>query len=115
MRRKPDVDIGPGRAATSSVIQALLAELSENELKQVAVAVIRENRSRLQKAQELFEEVSRLDAAGSRDEHLGHLGHLGHDYWIAMLNLHAQHLIVSLVIERLGFVPEVDGQRPVLN
>ncbi|MBA89077.1 MAG: hypothetical protein CMJ43_00135 [Phyllobacteriaceae bacterium] len=112
MRTKPDVDIGPGPAATSSVINALLAELSEKELAQVAVAVIRENRSRLQKAQELFEEVSQLDAAGSRDEHLGQLRH---DYRIAMLNLHAQHQVVSLVVERLGFVPEVDGQRPVIN
>ena len=32
-----------------------------------------------------------------------------------MLNLHAQHQVVSLVVERLGFVPEIDGQRPVLN
>ncbi|MCT9000579.1 MULTISPECIES: transcriptional repressor TraM [Chelativorans] len=109
MRTKPDLDIGPGRAATSSVINALLAELTENELEQVAIAVIRENRSRLQKAQELFEEVSQLDAVGSRDEQLRH------DYWIAMLNLHAQHQIVRLVVERLGFVPEIDGERPVLN
>ena len=112
MRRKPDVDIGPGRAATSSVIQALLAELTENELKQVAIAVIRENRSRLQNAHELFEELDWLEAAGSTDEHLGQLRH---DYRIAMLNLHAQHQVVSLVVERLGFVPEIDGQRPVLN
>lgn len=112
MRTKPDVDIGPGRAATSSVIQALLSELTENELEQVAVAVIRENRSRLQKAQEIFEEISRLEGAGSTDEELGPLRH---DYRIAMLNLHVQHQIVSLVVERLGFMPEVDAQRPALN
>ena len=82
------------------------------ELKQVAIAVIRENRNRLQNAHELFEELDRLVAAGSTDEHLAQLRH---DYRIAMLNLHAQHQVVSLVVEHLGFVPEVDGQRPVLN
>ena len=110
MRTKLDVDIGPGRAARS--IQALLTGLTEHELKQVAIAVIRENRNRLQNAHELFEELDRLVAAGSTDEHLAQLRH---DYRIAMLNLHAQHQVVSLVVEHLGFVPEVDGQRPVLN
>ena len=112
MRTKPDVDIGPGPAATSSVIKALLAELTEHELEQVTVEVIRENRSRLQRAQELFEELDRLAAAGSTDKHLAQLRH---NYRIAMLNLHAQHQVVSLVVERLGFVPEVDGQHPALN
>lgn len=112
MRTKPDIDLGPGRPATSSAIQALLAELTENELEQVAVEVIRENRSRLQKAQELFEKIGRLDAAGSTDEQLGQLRH---DYRIAMLNLHMHHQLVGLVVERLGFVPEVDGRRPAVN
>ena len=81
MRTKLDVDIGPGRAARS--IQALLTGLTEHELKQVAIAVIRENRNRLQNAHELFEELDRLVAAGSTDEHLAQLRH---DYRIAMLN-----------------------------
>lgn len=112
MQTKTDVDIGAGRAATSSVIKALLADLTEDELEQVAIAVIRENRNQLQEAQELFEEIGRLEAAGSTDKQLGQLRH---DYRIAMLNLHAHHQIVSLVVECLGFVPEVDGQRPVVN
>ncbi|UUP20044.1 transcriptional repressor TraM [Nitratireductor thuwali] len=112
MRTKPDVDVGPGRAAASSVIQTLLAGLTQDELEHVANDVIRDNRSRLQAAQELFEEIGRIEAAGPMDERLEQLRH---DYRIAMLNLHAQHQIVSLVVERLGFVPEVDGQRPVIN
>ncbi|WP_295810888.1 transcriptional repressor TraM [uncultured Nitratireductor sp.] len=112
MRTKTDVDIGPERAATSSVIKALLADLIEYELEQVAIAVIRENRNRLQEAQELFEEIGRLEAASPTDEQLGQLRH---DYRIAMLNLHSHHQVVSLVVERLGFVPEVDGQRAALN
>ncbi|WP_162936541.1 transcriptional repressor TraM [Pannonibacter phragmitetus] len=112
MRTKPGVDIGSSPAATSSAIQALLAELTENELEQVAIAVIQENRSRLQLAQELFEEIDRLDAGGSTNEQLKQLTH---DYRTAMLNLHTHHQLVSLVVERLGFVPEVDGQRPVFN
>lgn len=112
MPTKPDVDIGPSRAATSSVIQALLAELTDEELEHVAIVVIQENRSRLQGAQELFEELGRFEAAGPTN---ARLEQLRHDYRIAMLNLYAQHKVVSLVIERLGFVPEVDGQRPVIN
>lgn len=112
MPTKPNVDTGPGRAATSSVIQALLAQLTEEELEHVAIAVIRENRTRLQKAQELFEQIGRLEAAGPPD---ARLEQLRHDYRIAMLDLHAQHQVVSLVVERLGFLPEVDGQRPTLN
>ena len=78
----------------------------------MAAAVIREHRCRLHKAQDLFEEISRREGAGAGDDQLDPLQH---NYRIAMLNLHAQHQLVSLVVNRLGFVPEVDGQRPILN
>ena len=93
-------------------MQALLGDLTGHELERVAVAVIRENRSRLQKAQELFEEIDRIEGAGLPNEQLEQLRH---DYRIAMLNLHTHHQLVSMVVERLGFVPEIDGQRPDLN
>lgn len=112
MRTKPGVDSGPDRAPTSSVIQTLLEELTADELARVSEAMIREHRCRLQKAQGLFEEIGRLEASGVGDDDLDCLRH---DYRIAMLNLHAQHQLVSLVVNRLGHVPEVDGQRPILN
>ena len=74
--------------------------------------MIREHRCRLQKAQDLFEEIGRIETSGGENKHLEPLQH---DYRIALLNLHAQHQLVSLVVNRLGYVPEVDGQRPILN
>ena len=91
--------MGPDQAPTSSVIQALLEDLTADELERVAAAVIREHRCRLQKAQDLFEEIGRTETRGGQDKDLDHLQH---DYRVAMLNLHAQHGIVSVVIEKLG-------------
>lgn len=112
MRTKPNITIGSHQAATSSVIQALLGDLTGDELERVAVAVIRENRSRLQEAQELFEEIGRLEVTDPANEPLEQLRH---DYRVSMLNLHAHHQLVSMVVELLGFVPQIDGQRPNLN
>ncbi len=94
------------------MIQTLLENLTCDELERVAAALIREHRSRLQTAQDVFEEIGRREAADIPGEYLDRLQH---DYRIAMLNLHAQHQLVSLVVNRLGHVPEVDGQRPILN
>ncbi len=110
--RKSDVDTELGRASTSSVVHALIDELTADELERVATTVIREHRCRLHKAQHLFEEIGRLEGADAKD---GDMDRLQHDYRIGMLNLHAHHQLVSLVVNRLGYVPEVDGQRPVLN
>jgi hypothetical protein len=110
--RKPGAAIGPNQAPTSSVIQTLLEHLTADELERVAVAVIREHRCRLQKAQDLFEAISRREAAGGQHDDLDPLQY---DYRIAMLNLHAQHQLVRMVVNRLGYVPEVDGQRPIHN
>lgn len=78
----------------------------------MAIAVIREHRDRLQHAQTLFEEMERRELAGGDDDELAQLTH---DYRLALLNLHIQHQLVAVVVDRLGYVPEVDGQRPVLN
>lgn len=81
-------------------------------MERLATAVIREHRVRLQKAQDLFEQIGRLEAS---DVPTHELEPVTDAYRIAMLNLHAQHQIVSLVVEKLGYVPVVDGQRPILN
>ena len=100
--RKPGADTGPKQAPISSVIQALLEEFTADELERVAATVIRERRCRVQKAQDLFEEIARLEAADAQGDHLDALQH---EYRVAMLNVHAQHQLVSLVIKRLGYVP----------
>ncbi|MGE3294144.1 MAG: transcriptional repressor TraM [Geminicoccaceae bacterium] len=111
MRTKPDADIGPDEAKTSNTIEALLAELTADELEQVASAVVRDYQCRMQKAQALFEEISHLEAAGAQED----LACRRHDYRVVMLNVHAQHELVGLVVNRLGYVPELDGRRPTLN
>jgi hypothetical protein len=109
---KQGTDLGLQQASSSSAILALLQELTADELERVAAAVIREHRCRLQKAQDLFEKIGRLEASVGQDNVLEGLQH---DYRIAVLNLHAQHQLVSLVVNRLGYVPDVDGQRTTLN
>lgn len=110
--RKLGTALGPSQFPTSSVIQTLLEELTCDELERVASAVIREHRSRLQTAQDIFEEIGQLESTGAKGEDIDSLQQ---DYHVATLNLHLQHQLVSLVVNRLGHVPEVDGQRPILN
>jgi hypothetical protein len=111
MRAKPSADIGPDQARTSNGVQALLAHLTDDELEHVATALIRDYQCRMQKAEAIFDELCRLEAAGAG----GDVECRRHDYRVAMLNVHAQHQLVSQVVNRLGHVPDVDGHRPVLN
>ena len=105
MRTKRAVE--PETAAMPTAVQRLLSELSIEELEPIGVEVIREHRRRLQRAQDLFEALERNDerpAAGAE------VVRLRQDYRMAMLNLHGQHQIVSLVVAALGYVPDVDSQ-----
>lgn len=94
------------------MIQDFLSELSGPELERLAVAVVREYRVRLQRAQDLFEEIGRRDVARTPDDEVEEQQHA---YSVAMLNLHVQHDLVSRVQETLGHLPIVDGQQVVLN
>ncbi|MBN9310969.1 transcriptional repressor TraM [Devosia sp.] len=105
MRTKRAVE--PDTAATSTAVRRLLSELSIEELEPIAVEVIREHRHRLQRAQDLFEALERNDEDPVAGEEVVRLRQ---DSRIAMLNLHGQHQIVSLVVAALGYVPDVDSQ-----
>ncbi len=109
MSTKRAVDVEPDRDATANGIRRLLGGLPTDELEQIAVEVIREHRRRLQLAQELFEALER---AGQDHAGPDALPRLHRDYRLATLNLHGQHALVSLVVELLGYVPEVDGEAP---
>ena len=112
MPTKPDVDIKQDAVSNFSEVQGLLSELTSSELERVAIAVIREHRSRLQIAEDLFNEIDRIEASSPSQLDLVQVTH---DYRLALLNLHAQHGLVSMVLKCLGYVPEVDGNRPVWN
>lgn len=103
---KRAVAVEPEKAATSTAVRRLLNELSTGELEPLAIEVIREHRRRLQRAQELFEALERgpelPSTAAERRQ-------LQQDHRMAMLNLHAQHQLVSLVVTALGYVPDVDS------
>ncbi len=107
MRTKRAVE--PDTAATTTSVRRLLSDTSAEELKPIAVEVIREHRRRLQRAQELFETLERKDKERAT---AAELRQLRQDYRMAMLNLHGQHQLVSLVVAALGYVPDVDGQSP---
>ncbi len=106
MRTKPRAAVELDNAATPTAVRQLLSELTSEELEFIAVEVIREHRRRLQCAQELFECIETHDTGRVAVERLAHARQA---YRIAMLNLHAQHHLVSLVVAALGYVPEVDG------
>lgn len=103
---KRAIAVEPANAATHTAVPGLLGELSIEELVPIAAEVIREHRSRLQLAQELFETLERKDEEPAT---AAELRQLRQDYRLATLNLHGQHLLVSLVVAALGYVPEVDS------
>ena len=106
MGMKRAVAVEPDKAATPTAVRRLLSEVSTDELESIAVEVIRDHRRRLQRAQELFELLERKEEdISTRDE----LYQLRQDHRMAMLNLHAQHQLVSLVVAALGYLPDVDG------
>ena len=109
MRTKPGADIGPDQAKTFNTIQALLAELTRDELEHVASAVIRDYQCRMRKAEAIFEELNQLEAAGQDVECRRH------EYRVAMLTVPPQHRLGRLGVTRRGHIPEGDGQRPLLN
>lgn len=107
MRRVEAVE--PDTAATPTAVQRILSELSIEELEPIAVEVVREHRRRLQRAQDLFETLERKDEDRAT---AAELRQLRQDYRMAMLNLHGQHQLVSLVVAALGYVPDVDAPSP---
>jgi DNA-binding transcriptional regulator YdaS (Cro superfamily) len=109
MRTKKAVAVEPDNAATPTAVRRLLGEISTEDLEPLAVEVIREHRRRLQRAQELFETLERKDEERATAPELRQLRQ---DYRMAMLNLHGQHQLVSLVVAALGYVPDVDSQPP---
>jgi len=109
---KRAVAVGPHKAATPTAVRRILDEISTQELEPLAVEGIQEFRRRLQRVEELYEAlepaVESPSAAAARFQ-------LRQDHRMAMLNLHAQHLLVSLVVAALGYVPDVDGSTSANN
>ena len=109
MRTKRVEAVDPDEAATPTAVQRLLRGLSIEELEPIAIEVVREHRRRLQYAQDLFEVLERNDENRAASEEVVRPRQ---DYRMALLNLHGQHQLVSLVVAALGYVPEVDSQSP---
>lgn len=82
-------------------IATVLADLSTEELERLATDVILEQRRRIDTAQCLFEKLQEeaSDAADLQD--------IQRDYRFALLMMKAQHLITSVVIDKLGYVPVI--------
>ena len=106
MVTKRAVAVEPDKAATSTAVRRILSEISAEDLEPLAVEIIREHRRRLQLAEDSFEV---LESKGAASSAIAELRQLQQDYRMAMLNLHAQHQLVSLVVAALGYVPDVDG------
>ena len=107
MRIRRAVAVEPDKAATPSAVRRLLDAISTEELEPIAVEVIREHRRRLQRAQESFDALEGGDKKGATaaEPHL-----LRQNYRLALLSLHGQHHLVSLILAALGYVPDVVSQ-----
>ena len=91
-------------------VLALLDGLPSEEVSRLAVEIIRENRRRVDLAQSLFEKLEESEAADS-SSHV--LESLRREYRVAMLELKIHHELVRLIVDVLGYVPELDDVRTV--
>lgn len=107
MRSRRTVYVEPAKAAPPTAVVRLLSEMSTDDLEAVAVDVVREHRRRLQCAQQLFEAIER-DRKTESLAPAANPARLRHDYRMALVNLHGQHQLVSLVVGVLGYVPRLD-------
>jgi hypothetical protein len=107
MRMKRALAAEPEKAGTTTAVRRLLSEISIEDLETLVIEVIREHRLRLQRAQALFEALERND---DNPPAIAEVRRLQQSYHMATLNLHAQHQLVGLVVEALGYVPDVDSQ-----
>ena len=85
-------------------IETILAELEQDELERLAIDIIREQRCRLAKAQELYELLGTL-GQGSGEDSLANQRR--HEYRLALVMMNAHHPIAAIVIDRLGYIPQL--------
>lgn len=89
---------------------ALLEGLPTAEISRLAVEVIRENRRRVDLAQSLFEKLKEIETANS-SKHT--LEDPQREYRVARLEHKIHHELVRLIVDVLGYVPELDEVRTV--
>lgn len=85
-------------------ILALLDGLTSEEISRLAVDIIRENRQWLNLAQSLFEQLEMSEKDGTTKQILDDLKR---EYRLAMLELKIQHELVRLIVDVLGYLPEL--------
>ena len=104
----------PNEIATGQInarpVLALLDGLPSEEVSRLAVEIIRENRRRVDFAQSIFERLEEFETADSSDHALEALQR---EYRVAMLELKIHHELVRLIVDVLGYVPELDEVRTV--
>lgn len=83
-------------------IETILTELEQDELERLAIDIIREQRYRLAKAQELYELLGTL-GQGSGEDSLA--DQRRHEYRLALVMMKAHHPIAVTVINKLGYMP----------
>ncbi|NDW07697.1 transcriptional repressor TraM [Jiella pacifica] len=87
-------------------IAAILDGLDGSELERLACDVIREQRRRLEEAQNLYDRLGSNAVCGADD---AGPDEVWHDYRFALLMMKAHHQIVSAVLDELGYVPQVSA------
>ena len=96
------------RQINARPVLAILDGLPSEEVSRLAVEIIRENRRRVDLAQSLFEKLEEPETADS--SHHG-LEDLRREYHVALLELKIHHELVRLVVDVLGYVPDVPEDR----
>lgn len=83
-------------------VEELVSSLQASELECLTVQAITEHRRLLEIAEEAYEAMMRAESHG------GEPGQYREPYVRAMLNNKAQLALVNLLVERLGYLPEVE-------
>lgn len=91
-------------------VLALLDGLPSDEVSRLAVEIIRENRRRVDLAQSLFEKLEESQATGLSNQSLEEVRR---KYRFAMLELKIHHELVRLIVDVLGYVPEISEDQSI--
>ncbi|WP_099559166.1 transcriptional repressor TraM [Hartmannibacter diazotrophicus] len=100
------IDLDFDKASSEQSIAAIIAAMEPQEIEQLAIDVIIEQRRRLEITQGLYE---CLNAGHSQELSDMARQELRYKYHLALIQMKAHHALVATVLHTLGYVPKVPG------
>ncbi|MEO4044988.1 transcriptional repressor TraM [Hoeflea sp.] len=88
-------------------IVMILEDLTSEELSKLVTDCIRENHQHLERSQLLFDQIEACQSSCASEDDLRELRH---SYRHALLKLKIHHELVRIVIDALGYVPNIPSE-----